>query len=114
MSDPGDISAAQPDPPGEVPADLRAGGTDGADPPPSAATPAYAPRQRVWWAWPLRFSAQIFVVIWVWKFYGCMQLADCSDHSAQDRLLVHAIVAAMTAFAIELLLLVNRVFEEPG
>lgn len=76
-------------------------------------TPAYAPRERTWWAWPLRFSAQIFVVIWVWKFYGCMQLADCSDHSAQDRLLVHGIVAAMTAFAIEVLLLVNRVFEEP-
>lgn len=76
--------------------------------------PAYEPRRPTWWAWPLRIAGQLFVVIWVWKFYGCMQLADCSDHSASDRLFVHAIVAAMTAFAIELLLLVNRVFDEPA
>ena len=85
---------------------------DPSNDPSKPSTPASTAPGRVWWAWPLRFSAQIFVVIWIWKFYGCMQLADCSDHSAQDRLFVHAIVAVMAAFAIEVILLVNRVFEE--
>jgi len=82
--------------------------------PPPAPRPAHQPRQRTWWAWPLRIAGQLFVVIWVWKFYGCMQLPmDCTDHTASDKALVHFIVAAMTAFALELLLLVNRVFDEP-
>jgi hypothetical protein len=71
--------------------------------------PAAPPRFR--WAWPLRISAQIVPALWVWKLYGCMQLMDCSDPTPVERLTAHAILAAIVAFLVELVLLVNRTLD---
>ena len=74
-----------------------------------------APRPRpAAWVWPLRIGAQVVVLLWVWKLYGCMQLEDCSDHPADARLKVHLMLAAMVFVSIEGILLVNRfAFSDP-
>lgn len=66
------------------------------------------------WVWPLRLGAQVVVLLWVWKLYGCMQLEDCSDHPADARLKVHLMLAVMVFVSIEGILLVNRfAFADP-
>ena len=68
-----------------------------------------APKFR--WAWPLRFSAQVIPAVWVWKFYGCMQMMDCSDPTHSERLVAHALLAGLVAFGVEIILLVNRALD---
>ena len=67
------------------------------------------------WVWPLRIGAQVVVLLWVWKLYGCMQLADCSDHPPEARMKVHMLLAVMVFASIEGILLVNRLaFSDPA
>ncbi|MGB1700796.1 MAG: hypothetical protein ACPHRO_12625 [Nannocystaceae bacterium] len=65
------------------------------------------------WIWPLRIGAQVLVLLWVWKLYGCMQLEDCSDHPADSRMKVHLFLAVMVFVCIEGILLVNRLAFPP-
>jgi hypothetical protein len=65
------------------------------------------------WIWPLRIGAQVVVLLWVWKLYGCMQLEDCSDHPADARMKVHLFLAVMVFVSIEGILLVNRLAFPP-
>ena len=75
----------------------------------------HAPPPTPRWVWPLRIGAQVVVLLWVWKLYGCMQLEDCSDHPADARVKVHLFLAVMVFVSIEGILLVNRVaFSDPG
>ncbi len=72
----------------------------------SSPAPPSPPKFR--WAWPVRIGLQLVPAIWVWKLYGCMQMMDCSDPTLEERLTVHAILAALVAFGVEIVLLVNR------
>ncbi len=72
-------------------------------------TPPRAPR--VWWAWPLRITAQLFPFVYTWKFYGCMR-GVCENPPHLERLWGGFVLCLITAASVELLLLVNRLMDE--
>ena len=83
-------------------------------PQPQEPTSESAAKRSPSWVWPLRIGAQVLVLLWVWKLYGCMQLEDCSDHPADARMKVHLVLAAMVFISIEGILLVNKMaFTDP-
>jgi hypothetical protein len=67
-----------------------------------------ASRRKFRWGWPVRIAAQIIPAVWVWKLYGCMQLMDCSGPTDAERWTAHAILAGLVAFAVEVVILVDR------
>jgi len=78
---------------------------------PEQSQPDEAGAPKVRWAWPLRISAQILPALFVWKFYGCMQLMDCSDPTHSERLVAYALLGGLVAFGVEIILLVNRALD---
>ena len=73
-----------------------------------------APRPpRPFWAWPLRIGAQLVPAIWIWKFWGCMQMdVDCAEPTRQNQMIAQAILFVLVAASVEFILIINRALDK--